>query len=278
MCPYNTLKVILIDGFFRLFLFVLILISNCEMIQVVERALNILGLLGMNPKKGFTLSEIASAFSLDKGTCTRIMKTLLAKGYVNQDSPRGVYKLGYKFYHIIGHPVENDELTKTARRDIDALGKTFNETALLTVVANDKRVVLYSTNPDRDLVVRTNLERDVYSVGAGRVIIANYTPSHLDRVLTRLGLPKQEEWPEVLQSDHPEKELRNALTIIKQRGYYILDDKHGITGFAAPLFKSGHVVGCVVIYIPNNRLKEPKTVLKALLDCSDSINKKLAKC
>ncbi len=246
------------------------------MIQVIERALNIIELLGANPQKEFSLSEIASAFSLDKGTCTRIMKTLLAKGFVNQDSPRSAYRLGYKFFHIIGHPVENEELTKTARRDIDALGKSINETALLAVVNNDKRVVLYDTAPDQDLIVRTNLEREVYGVCAGRVIIANYTPSHLEKLLTRLGMPTKEEWPEIYQSDQPEKELRNALTVIRQRGYDILDDRHGITGFSAPLFNDGHVVGCVGIYIPNERLRDPEAVLKALLECTDSINRKLA--
>jgi len=248
------------------------------MIQVIERALKILEFLGMNPKKGFTLSEIASAFSLDKGTCTRIMKTLQAKGFVNQDSPRGVYRLGYKFYHIVGHPVENEELTKTARRDIDALGKTFNETALLAVVNNDKRVVLYNTYPDRELVVRTNLEREVYSVCAGRVIIAHYSPAHLDRTLVRLGLPSREEWPEIYQSGDPEKELLNKLVGIKQKGYDILDDGHGITGFAAPLFNKGHVAGCVGIYLPNERLNNPNTILKALLDCAKSINRKIDRC
>ena len=246
------------------------------MIQVLERALNILDFLGKSPQKGYPLSEIASFCSLDKGTCTRIMKTLLAKGFVHQDSPRGAYKLGYKFFHIIGSPVDNEELTKIARKDIDSLGEKFNETALLAVVKNDKRVVLYSTSPDQELVVRTNLERNVYSVCAGRVIIAHYTPSHLDRLLYRLGLPTKEEWSDIYQSDHPEKELMNALAGIRQKGYDILDDKHGITGFAAPLFNKGHIVGCVGIYLPNQRMKEPDIILKALLDSADSINKKIA--
>ena len=246
------------------------------MIQVVERALNVIDLLAKNPKKEYSLSEIATAFSLDKGTCTRIMKTLQAKGYAQQESPRGAYKLGYKFYQVIGHPVENEELTKIARKDVDALGEIFNETALLAVVSNDKRVVLYATTPDRDLIVRTNLERGVYSVCAGRVIIAHYTPAHLDRLLNRLGLPTQEEWPEIYQHDNPWQELSNALTRIKQNGYDILDDRKGITGFAAPLFRNNHVVGCLGLYLPNERLKEPKKILKALLKSAASVNQKLA--
>ena len=70
--------------------------------------------------------------------------------------------------------------------------------------------------------------------------------------------------------------MRNALTVIKQRGYDIVDDRHGVTGFSAPLFNKGHVAGSVGIYIPNERLEDPDAVLKALLECSDSINRKLA--
>lgn len=248
------------------------------MIQVLDRALCILEHLGNNPKKDFSISSIASSFSLDKGTCTRIMKTLLSKGFVQQDSPRGPYRLGYKFYHLIGHPVENEELTKIARKDIDALGRQFNETVLLAVVNNDKRVILYNTVPDQNLVIRTNMERNVYSVCAGRVIIAHYTPSHLEKLLIRLGLPSKEEWPEIYLSPHPEQALNNELARIKQNGYDILDDQHGITGFAAPLFKNGHVIGCVGIYLPNDRLTDKGKVLNALLLCSKAINMKLSLC
>ena len=245
------------------------------MIQVLDRALSILEHLGKNPNHGFPLSEIAAAFSLDKGTCTRIMKTLLKKGFVQQDSPRGPYKLGYKFYHLIGHPVENEELTKIARKDIDALGRLFNETVLLAVANNDKRVVLYSTIPDRDMLVRTNLERSLYSVCAGRVLIAHYTPAHLEKILIRLGLPTEEEWPEIYRSPSPEQAMNNAFATIKQNGYDILDDGHGITGFAAPLFKNGHVVGVVGIYLPNERLTNKEKILEGLLLCTKAINKKL---
>ncbi|MBO4571923.1 MAG: helix-turn-helix domain-containing protein [Bacteroidales bacterium] len=245
------------------------------MIQVLDRALSILDYLGRNPQMEFALSTIASSLSLDKGTCTRIMKTLLEKGYVQQDYPRGKYRLGYKAYHLIGSPVENEELTKIARRDIDELGRRFNETALLAVVKNDRRVVLYSTVPDRNLVIRTKQEGGVYAFCAGRVIIANYTPSHLDKLLIRLGLPSEEEWPEIYRSGNPEQNLINALVQIKNNGYDILDDGNGITGFAAPIFRNGHVAGCVGLYLPNDRMIDRDRILSALLSCSRTIDRKL---
>ena len=245
------------------------------MIQVLDRAMRIIELLGENPGKTYPLSEIAQTINLDKGTCARIVKSLSEKGFVQQEAPRSGYQLGYKLYHITGHPVENAELTKIARRDVEGLGAALNETALLAVSRNDRRVVLYSTVPDRSLVVRTNTERPIYSVCAGRVILANYTPAHLEKCLIRLGLPSREEWPEIYLSDSPEQALVNALTRIKQKGYDILDDRHGIVGFAAPLFQGGHVVGSLGTYLPAARITDPQKILDTLLYYTKEINLKL---
>ena len=236
----------------------------------------VLEFLGTTPEQARPLSEIANTLSLDKGTCTRILKSLASRGFVQQDAPRGGYQIGYKMYHILGKSVENSELVKIARKDIESLGALLNETALLAVTHNDKRVVLFSTTPQRSLVARTDIERNIYSVCAGRVILAHYMPAHLEKCLNRLGLPSKEEWPEIYQSDEPRKALVNHLIRIKQNGYDILDDGNGITGFAAPLFHAGHVVGCVGTYLPNSRLQNPDFILNALLHCTEEINRKLA--
>ena len=47
------------------------------MIQVINRALNILEILAQEPDKEFGLSEIATAVELNAGTCANILKTLL---------------------------------------------------------------------------------------------------------------------------------------------------------------------------------------------------------
>lgn len=245
------------------------------MIQVLDRALRIIELLGENPKTAYPLSEIAARLSLDKGTCSRIIKSMAVRGFVQQEAPRAGWQLGYKMYHITGHPVDNADLTKTARKDIEELGRCLNETALLAVIHNDKRVVLYSTTPERNVVVNANRERPIYSVCAGRVVLANYTPSHLEKCIIRLGLPSKEEWPEIYRSAHPEQELVNELTRIKQCGYDILDDGHGIVGFAAPLFQNGHVAGSVGTYMPVERLTDRQEVLDRLLHCASQINLKL---
>ena len=247
------------------------------MIQVLERAMNILELLSLNPEKEVPLSEISSALSLDKGTCTNILKTLSSHGYVQQNAPRSGYKLGYKMYRITGRSVENEELTKIAREDVKRLGEMFNETSLLSVVRNDKRIVLYGTEPDRALVVRTADGRSVYSACTGRAIIANYSPSHLEKLVIRLGLPPADEWPEIYGSENPSGELMNLLTKIRTDGYASYLDKNGIVGFAAPIFKGGHVAGSVGIYLPESRMNDHELFRNAVLECAGRVNDKLSR-
>lgn len=62
-------------------------------------------------------------------------------------------------YKLTNSAINNEELTKIARDEIDALGRKLNETAILSCIKNDKRVVLYNTVPDRELIVRTNIDR-----------------------------------------------------------------------------------------------------------------------
>ena len=237
--------------------------------------MRIIELLGSAPQSQFSISDISNRLSLDKGTCTNIMKTLASQGFVQQDLPRGGYKIGYTLYHLTSGSVANDELTKIARDDVEKLCASLNETALLSVIRNDKRVVLYITTPDRDLLVRTRMNKSVYTANTGRVILANYTSDHLERFIIRNGIPTQKEWPELYEYNNPDKELRNQFSQIKMNGYSVQIDDNDIFGLAAPIFINGHVAGSVGTYLPLFRLTSRNAVLNAVLNTARSINGKI---
>lgn len=244
-------------------------------IKVIEKALNILELLASDENKEFPLGEIAETLKMDPGTCSNIIKTLSARGYVCQKGPRCGYKFGFMPYRLTNSAINNDELTKIARDDIDELGIKLNETSLLSCLINDKRIVLYHTIPDRDIIVRTNVDKCIYSTNTGRVILANYTPSHLEKCLIRLGMPKQDEWPEIYESNNPKGELINRLMSVRTAGYEIHHNINGVVGVAAPIFKAGHVVGSVGVYMPKMRFTDEGSILKKVLDTASAINKKI---
>lgn len=247
------------------------------MIRSVEKALDILELLSANESREVSLTEISSSLSMDAGTCANLIKTLRLRGYIDQSAPRSGYRIGYKLYHLSGRTIENDFLTKVARADIETLGEALNECAILSVIRNDRRIVLMSTTPDRDIIVRTTFDKSVYKACTGRMILACYTQEHLEQFINRVGLPSADEWPDVGNASNPEGKLMNELVEIKRKGYAVDMDSNGIAGFAAPIFKNSHIIGSVGVYLPTERMTDPPAILDKVLSCADEINAKLIK-
>ena len=245
------------------------------MIKSIAKALDILELLAVNETRNMGLEEIASNMGMNKGTCANILKTLRERGYVEQAEYRSDYQIGYKLYQLTGRNIENSDLTKMARHDIESLGRSLNETAIFSVIRNDRRVVLYGTVPDREMVVRTNIDKSVYATCTGRTIIANYAPEHLDKFILRVGMPSPEDWPEIYRNENPRGGLVNALISIKRQGYLVEHDKNGVVGFASPVFEGNHVVGAVGVYMPEIRVTDEMVVLEKVLKCAEDINRKL---
>lgn len=245
------------------------------MIQSIIKAMNIIEYLAANSNREVALKEIANALDMDHGTCVNIIKTLASRGYVQQSAPRSGYKFGYMFYKLTNTAMVHEELTKIAREDVERLGYTTNESAILSTIKNDKRIVLFYTTPNRELFVRPNIDKSVYTANTGRVILANYSPEHIERFIIRNSLPTREEWPAIYENEQPDLEFRRKLNKIRSLGYEIDKDPNGIVGFAAPLWRGGHVVGSVGIYMPASRLNDENEILEHLLSTAESINHKL---
>lgn len=245
------------------------------MIQSIIKAMNIIEFLALQPNREVPLREIADSLGMDRATCANIIKTLASRGYVQQSAPRCGYKFGYMFYKLTDTAMVHEELTKIAREDVETLGRETNESAILSIIKNDKRIVLFYTTPNRELFVRPNIDKSVYSANTGRVILAHYTPDHLEKFIIRNSLPTKQEWPAIYNSNAPDLEFRRRLNRIKNLGYEIDYTPSGIVGFAAPLWRKGHVAGSVGIYLPASRITSEEDILAKLLATADSINRKL---
>lgn len=246
------------------------------MIKSICKCFDILELLSEYNDRELKLGFIADRLKMDRGTCANIIRTLLNRGYLQQSVPRGGYKLGYTLFSLTNNEMFFDELVKVAREDVDRLGRTLNEAAILSVIKNDRRLVLYQTVPDRDIVVRTVASKDVYSTNTGRVILANYTSAHQEKFVIRVGIPPEDVWPGIASSENPHGAMMNALAEIRHKGYSEYSGSDTIAGYSAPLFRVGHVVGSVGIYLPMTRMCDKKVIIDALMSSANEINRKLA--
>ena len=243
------------------------------MIQVINRALNILEYIASDNNREFGLSEIADKVELNHGTCANILKTLVQRNFVEQTGAKKGYKLGYMIYKLCDSNSYNDELTKIAKETINKLGEELNEAVILSVIKNNKRIVLHETFPNRELQVKTAMEASVYRTTTGRLIISYYSPKELDVLISNIGLPEEKDWPEVKTKEN----LIQQLDIIRKNNFELYCNRNHVIGLATPIFKNNKVIASLGIYLPDARYgaTEKKILPSLLKNATEIINEKI---
>ena len=97
-------------------------------VQSVERAAAILRLLA-EQNESLTLSQIASALGLAKGTAHGIVRTLAEVGFVEQDQRSGPYRVATEVFRLGWARLDQNELRSKAINWTDALAARTGESA-----------------------------------------------------------------------------------------------------------------------------------------------------
>ena len=215
------------------------------MIQVINRALNILEVLAQDPNKEFGLSEIAATTDLNAGTCANILKTLVLRNYVEQPNVKKGYKLGYMIYHLTRDNFYNTELINISKVAMENLRDSINETVILSIIKGNKRILLHESQCTHEIQVRTTNESSVYRATTGRMILSFYSPKELNDFIEKVGLPTEDEWPEVV--------------VLEEMGLQVLQQRVG----ELPQEISVQPV-CVVLVLLLRTLYEDGNVLRLL--------------
>jgi len=119
------------------------------------RVVAVLDFLARHPHDRFGLSEIARRLNLAKPTTLGIVTTLSESGYLVRDSHDKTYRLGPSLI-TLGHIAQESMRVNPAARDVlDRLCRTFNTTAALSAVVDDRITLLeFVGPPGEDVAVR----------------------------------------------------------------------------------------------------------------------------
>lgn len=243
------------------------------MIQVINRALDILEFLAVEPERQKTLGEIAEKLNLNAATCANIIKTLVERKYVDKLEKKKGYCLGAKAYGLTGNESYKKDVTEAAKEELTALTKKIKENSLLAVLENDMRRVLVRVMSEHPIQASTAPEKRAYDSASGRSLIAMLPDAELHRFVKQYGLPKKGEWEGVKD----ERSLNEQIGHIRENGYATQLTKEKIVGLAVPVYKGEKVIASLSIYLPQFRYsKSDKTELVALMkQASKRITRKL---
>ena len=242
------------------------------MIQVINRALDIMELIAQNRAKTYSLSEIAVPLKLNTGTCANIIKTLVNRGYLEQESRKSGYRLGTMAYMLTGNYSHKHELMQIVPPIMEKLSKTLGEGCILSILKENIRVILHEVKSTHELQVVNKKEKDCYLTSTGRIILASYSEKEQKEFIRKYGLPSREIWPEVDDKDDLMTELRK----IWKKQIAIQVSESQVIGLAIPIKKNEKVIASLGVYLPMTRyVGNQDKILNELLLAGEQINKEI---
>ncbi|MHA4843560.1 IclR family transcriptional regulator [Flavitalea antarctica] len=226
------------------------------MIQVINRALDILEYIAKDPESPRPLGEIASDLNLNAGTCANIIKTMVDRKYLDKLGKQKGYCLGSKAYELTGNAGYQKDLVDASREQMELLTSSMNENSLLCVLKGDIRSVIYRVQSKNYLQANTATEKRAYDTASGRLLLAMMPEPQIEKFIEKYGPPATGEWDGVTDL----KSLLRNLKKIKSQGYAIQTTVNQIVGIALPVYKEEKVIAALSVYMPSLRFNNLKKV------------------
>lgn len=239
------------------------------MIQVLNRAIDILELLSRNIDKEHSLSEIANPLNLNHATCANIIKTMINRGYI--EKKKG-YILGRQAYYLTNNFTNEEEIIKHAIEPMRNLSTMLNESSVLSVLKSNSRRILHKETVVQELQANPRDEINAYNTATGKLLLAYLEPIDRNAFIKTYGLPSRS-WEEV----DSEQTLINELQKINKLGYAVHYTEANIVGVAVPIYNKHKVVAGLGVYLPENRYSKTMQdkIFENLKQTAGTISKKI---
>lgn len=218
-------------------------------VQSVERALDVLeALAGHGGEAG--LSEIAATTGLPYGTIHRLLRTLLARGYVRQESDRR-YALGGGLVRLGG--IAESMVGVWAQPYLARMVELSGETANLAVLEGDFVVYVAQVPSPRRLRMFAEVGRRVlpHSTAVGKALLAGRGAAEAMAVFERTGMPRRT--PNTITDA---ARMLAELDRVKERGYAtdLGEEELGVHCLAVPVRDGDRVVAAMSVSGPAERI------------------------
>ncbi len=222
-------------------------------VQSVERTLRILEALAEwgHP---MSLSEISSRLDLKNSTTHRLLRTLILRGFAQQDPNSGKYKLGIKTFSIGNTALYTLDIRTVARTFLKELVFNYQETANLAIL--DGWNVIYIDQVESEKMVKTTAKLGSrcpsHCSAVGKVVLASFPQKELELYFKECTMERFTS-NTIVSPDLLKDELRN----VKEKGFALdlEETEEGIRCVAAPIFDhTGSTAAAIGISGPSNRI------------------------
>ncbi|TKB99209.1 IclR family transcriptional regulator domain-containing protein [Pedobacter cryophilus] len=240
------------------------------MIQVINRAIDILEYISNDVERPKLMGHIAIDLNLNTATCANIMKTLVNRGLIKKADHEKGYVLDNGLTEIANGSFGFKDLLNKATNEMEKALHVLNENNLIAILKKNQRIVLQRKNSTQMVQALTADEKNAYDSSTGRLLIALLPDKDLQLYIKRYGFPSKNVWP---GADNQTKFLEQ-ISLIKKQGYALIEDTGQIVGIACPIYKKDKVIASFSIYMPsfryNEKLKE--NMINTAIDVANKIS------
>jgi IclR family transcriptional regulator, acetate operon repressor len=199
-------------------------------VQSVERAFELLEIMA-NSGGSMALGELAARAELPLPTIHRLVRTLLAMGYVRQLENRR-YALGPKLVHLGERAAQL--IGAWSRPYLSGLVERTGESANMAVLDNDMAVYVAQVPSPHAMRMFTEVGRRVHlhCTGVGKALLMQLPNDSVHALLKRAGMPASNE----NSYTTPEALIRD-IELSRSRGYAVDEGEQeiGVRCFAVPV-------------------------------------------
>jgi len=214
-------------------------------VQSLVRGLEILEAL--KGRQNMRLTDLQQQIALSKGTIHRYLSTLIARGYVVQNTRDRTYRLGLGAFQLASAVFDSLFLRESVRDHLEALRDLSGETVHLGVM--DRGEVVYLDRLESPTPIRAKCDigqrEPLHTTALGKVLLAFRGDEEVRRILTVSNLPGF-----TRNTITNIEVMHQHLELVRQRGYAIDNEEHSVElqSFAFPVRdRTGEVIAAVSI-------------------------------
>ena len=227
------------------------------LIQAVSHALDLLEQFqGDTDELGVT--ELSKRLKLHKNNVFRLLATLEARGYIEQNRVTENYRLGLKTLEIGQTFIRQMGLLRQSKPVLEALVKECNETTYVSILKDFNIIYLDAVETDMTVrvVPRVGSRLPAYCTAAGKAQIAHMSDEELENYLPAKEIKR------FTKNTITDRELlKKQLKTIAEQGYAIDNEELdvGVKCVSAPIRDyTRRIIGAVSISGPSMRFTEDR--------------------
>jgi DNA-binding IclR family transcriptional regulator len=243
-------------------------------VQSVDRALLVLEILATLREAGVT--EIADELGVHKSTVSRLIAVLESRGYVEQVTERGKYRLGFAIARLARASSTNLDLVKLSQDVCDGLAAEVGETANLAILEADRIINIVEAIGPAEITLRTWVGQScpAHATSSGKVLLAGLDSADVRARLTSMLESFTENTVAKLA------DLQRELAVVRECGWASVREELevGLNAVAAPVYDANsQVVAALSVSGPSYRLDKGRfdDTAKLAIAAANAISRRL---